>query len=230
MRVNQVAKPAVRRGRRRYATHRRRLILFGAALSVALTVLLGGCGSSSDDDPTLTAQPNSATSPSTFNGTLDDPTAAWFGAFCAASTSVAKQAIADYPAVTSGTAGTTAGTPQERQAAAKDAYGRLAATLASASTQLISTPAPNLGNLPTAASEYATAMKEAGTAFADAGTQIAAATITDNASFESAATQTFSSLQVKLGQLRDRAEAIQSAVDPTLETAVRARFSDCAGL
>ena len=203
-------------------------------LSALLAVVLAGCGGASNDGPTVPSiqlsASSPATSPSAFNGTLDDATAAWFGAFCAASSSVDEQAQADYPAVTGGSAGSTAGSPVARQAAAKEAYGRLAATFAAASAQVTSIPPPNLGNLPTSGPDYAAAMKEAGTALADAGAQIGAATVTDDASFETAATQTFSSLQAKLVTIKDRAAAIRSGIDPALSTAVRDRFPECAGL
>jgi hypothetical protein len=204
------------------------LLIVTAVLVVACSSTqepAGGSNSTvSTSSTSATSRTTTSTAPSSFTGTLDEPTAAFFASFCSATTAVAAQATTDYPVVTGGATGTA----QERQAAAKDAYGRLATAFGTASQQLSAGRPPSY--LANAVSRYATAMKDASGAFAEAGAQIAAATVTDDASFETAATQTFTAVQARLSPIKDSAAAVQRAVVPALATAVRARFSECAGL
>ncbi|WP_111767890.1 hypothetical protein [Nakamurella deserti] len=208
-------------------------------LAVALVVaLLAGCGSDSDEGATTSVSPSVAagssdpapSSDATTAGSstagsataaamqLDEQSTAWFANFCTGFVGL-RDSFSSVQTDLANAGGTTV---TEKQAAAAGVISGLGEKLKSLATSAGALPPPTIENGEQMVTTAVDGFNTLGDAIIGAADEFARAPVTDQASFEAAATQLQTSLQEVFADTQSSFAAIDTMEQPGLDQAVAA--------
>jgi hypothetical protein len=209
-------------------------LILGAALVVSL---LTGCSSDSGEGAastpsaaTSSAEPAPTSSPDATGGSstgaaveLDEQSSAWFANFCTGFVGLRDS----FSSVQTDLANAGGSTVEEKQAAAAGVISQLGEKLKSLATSAGALPPPTIENGEEMVTTAIDGFNTLGDSIIGAADEFARAPVTDQASFEAAATQLQTSLQTVFADTQSSFDAIDTMEQPGLDQAVAA-IPECA--